>query len=82
MTTEPMSLRDTARGVAIRGGVLVVGGALLGGWVVGMAMKAAGKAVHVLLLAGIAVVAGGIVTHKVRKHLPRQDDAPGPRRLE
>ena len=82
MTNEPMSLRDTARGVAIRAGVLVVGGALIGGWIVGMAMKAAGKAVHLLLLAGITLVAGGFVTYKVKKYLPHHDDDLGPRRLE
>ena len=73
MTTEPMSLRETAQGVAVRAGVLVVGGALIGGWVVGMAMKAAGKAVHLLLLAGVTLVAGGFVTYKVRKHLPSSE---------
>jgi hypothetical protein len=74
MDTEPMSLRDTARGVAVRGGILVVGGALIGGWIVGMLMKAAGKAVHLLLLAGITLLMGGFVTYKVRKHLPADAD--------
>jgi predicted alpha/beta-hydrolase family hydrolase len=76
-----MSLRDTARGVAIRGGVLVVGGALIGGWIVGMAMKAAGKAVHLLLLLGVSLVATGVVTYQVKKHLQGRDEEPGPRRL-
>lgn len=74
MTNEPMSLRDTARGVAIRAGFLVVGGALIGGWIVGMLMKAAGKVVHLLLFAGVALLAGGFATYKVKKHLPRRDD--------
>lgn len=81
---EPMSLRDTARGVAVRAGLLTVGGMLLGGWIVGMSMKIAGKAIHILLLAGTALLLGGVATYEVRKHLPGHDhDEPstGPRAL-
>lgn len=80
---EPMSLRETARGIALRGGLLTVGGILIGGWIVGVTMKLAGKAIHVLLLAGTALVVGGVATYEVKKHLPRRDDEPalGPRSL-
>ena len=80
---EPMSLRDTARGIAIRAGVLTIGGILIGGWIVGVSMKIAGKAIHVLLLAGTALVLGGVATYEVRKHLPHRDEEPatGPRAL-
>ena len=80
---EPMTLRETARGIAIRAGILTVGGILIGGWIVGVSMKIAGKAIHVLLLAGTALVLGGIATYEVRKHLPHRDEEPatGPRAI-
>lgn len=68
MTEEPLSLRDTARGVAIRAGLLTVGGILIGGWILGGALKIAGKAIHLLLLAGLALVIGGITTYEVKKN--------------
>jgi hypothetical protein len=68
--SEPMDLRETARGIAIRAGVVTVGGVLIGGWIVGVSMKIAGKAIHLLLLTGTALVLGGIATYEVKKHLP------------
>src|SRR5438552_203432 len=73
MTEEALSLRDTARGVAIRAGLLTVGGMLLGGWLLGVMMKFAGKAIHLLLLAGVALVLGGITTYEAKKHLGSSD---------
>ena len=67
MTEEPLSLRDTARGVAIRAGLLTVGGILIGGWLFGVVMKVAGKAIHLLLLAGVGLLIGGIATYEVKK---------------
>ncbi len=52
MTEEPLSLRDIASGIAIRAGLLTVGGILIGGWIVGVTMKIAGRAFHLLLFAG------------------------------
>jgi len=82
MNDEPMSLRDTARGVAIRAGLLTVGGLLISGWIVGVSLKIAGKAIHLLLLAGTALVLGGIATYEVKKHLPGGEPASGPRAIE
>ena len=83
MNEEPMSLRDTARGVAFRAGLLTVGGILIGVWIVGVSMKLAGKKIHLLLLAGTALVLGGFATYEVKKHLPGSGDdaAGGPRAL-
>lgn len=82
MNDQPMSLRDTARGVAIRAGFLTVGGMLIGGWIVGVSMKLAGKAIHFLLLAGTALLLGGLATYEVKKHLPSSnDEASEPRAL-
>ena len=74
MTEEPLSLRDTARGVAIRAGLLTVGGMLLGGWLLGVMMKIAGRAIHLLLLAGLALVIGGVTTYEVKKLTKRFGD--------
>jgi hypothetical protein len=76
MTAEPISLRDTARGVATRAALLTVGGILIGGWIFGTSMKIAGKAIHLLLVLGLALVAGGIATYEVKKYLPS-----GPRQI-
>jgi hypothetical protein len=76
MNEEPMSLRDTARGVAIRAGLLTVGGILIGGWIVGISLKVAGKAIHLLLLAGTGLVLGGLATYEVKKHLPGRGEEP------
>ena len=78
---DQLSLRDTARGVAVRAGLLTVGGMLIGGWIVGVSMKIAGKAVHLLLLLGATLLLGGIATYEVKKHLPHHDREPGPRAI-
>ena len=69
MTEESLSLRDTARGVAVRAGLLTVGGLLIGGWMLGVSMKIAGKMIHLLLVAGVALLLGGFATYEVKKHL-------------
>ena len=68
MTEESLSLRDTARGVAVRAALLTVGGMLIGGWILGVSMKIAGKMIHLLLLAGVALLLGGFTTYEVKKH--------------
>lgn len=79
-----MSLRDTARGIAIRAGLLTAGGMLIGGWIVAMAFKVAGKAIHVLFIAGATLILGGLTAWEVKKHLPHRDEEPqlGPRAIE
>jgi len=67
MTEEPLSLSDTARGIAIRAGLLTVGGILIGGWLFGVLMKVAGKTIHLLLAAGVALLIGGVATYEVKK---------------
>jgi hypothetical protein len=69
MTEESLSLRDTARGVAVRAGLLTVGGILIGGWLLGVSLKIAGKAIHLLLLAGVALLIGGVTTYQFKKHV-------------
>lgn len=66
-TTESPDLRDTARGIAIRAGILTVGGIFLGGWITAMAMKVASRAIHLLLLLGLGLVVTGVGAYEVKK---------------
>lgn len=81
MTEEPLSIRDTARGMAVRAGFLTVGGILIGGWIIGVGMKVAGKAIHFLLLAGLALLLGGVTTYELKKQIGDRREQPGPRAL-
>jgi hypothetical protein len=67
MTTEPLSLRDTARGVAIRGGVLLAGALLVSGWLAALTLRVASKAIHLLLVLGLALIGIGLGTYEVKK---------------
>jgi hypothetical protein len=69
MTADPesLSLRDTARGVAIRGGALLAGGLLLSGWIAALAFRVASKAIHILLVLGLALIGVGVATYEVKK---------------
>ena len=79
MNDEPMSLRDTAGGVAVRAGLLAAGGLLIAAWITGVSLKIAGKAIHFLLLAGTGLILGGMATYAVKKHLPGGEGEIGPR---
>ena len=74
---EELSIRDTARGVAVRGGILLAGGLLVGGWLAGVAFKVAGKAVHLLLMLGLALIGAAFATYEVKK-IQRRFDPPEP----
>lgn len=66
-TSESLDLRDTARGIAIRAGILTVGGIFLGGWITAMAMKVASRAIHLLLLLGLGLLVTGAGAYEVKK---------------
>jgi len=64
---QPMSLRDTAQGVAVRAGVLS-GVILLGSvWIFSLLLKFAGTALRALLGILLLLIAGGLVTFEVKK---------------
>ncbi|HEV7920372.1 MAG TPA: hypothetical protein VGR02_06225 [Thermoanaerobaculia bacterium] len=67
MSEQPMTLRDTARGVAVRAGVLVVGGIVIGGWFTAMLFKAAGGLMKILIGLLLALITGGLVTYEVKR---------------
>ena len=62
------------QGLAFRIAALTLGAILISGWLLGVMMKVAGKAIHVLLLAGLGLMVGGIATYEVKKHLGDGDE--------
>ena len=67
---------DTANGLAIRAGLLTLGGLFIGGWITALAMKVAGKAIHLLVLLGAGLIITGLGTYEVKKvqrHWHRDD---------
>ena len=67
MNEQPMTLRETAKGMAVRAGILGVGGVVLSGLVVSVAMKAAGSLVRVFVGLFLLLVTGGLVTYEAKK---------------
>ncbi|HJQ35997.1 MAG TPA: hypothetical protein VKB93_02555 [Thermoanaerobaculia bacterium] len=65
--TQPLSLRDTAKGIAVRAGVLTVGGVVIGAFVFSLAAKAASGLVKVLAALFVLTVGAGVATWKVKK---------------
>ena len=62
-----MSLRDTAKGIAIRAGILSVGSVVVGAWLFSLAARAAGGLVKILAGLFLLTVGAGVVTWQVRK---------------
>ncbi|HEY2092793.1 MAG TPA: hypothetical protein VGJ81_12960 [Thermoanaerobaculia bacterium] len=64
---QPISLRDTAKGVAVRAGLL--GGVILLGsvWIFSLLLKFAGASLRALLGILMLLIAGGLVTFEVKK---------------
>jgi ascorbate-specific PTS system EIIC-type component UlaA len=65
--TEPMSLRDTAKGVAVRAGILSVAGLVVGAWVFGLAAKTASALVKVVVGLLLLTIGAGVATWEVKK---------------
>ena len=65
--TEPLSLRDTAKGIAIRAGFLSVAGLVIGAWVFGLAAKTAAGIVKVLVGLLLVTIGAGVATWEVKK---------------
>jgi len=65
--TQPLSLRDTAKGIAVRAGILTVAGVVIGAWVFGLAAKAASGLVKALAVLFLVTVGAGVATWEVKK---------------
>ena len=67
MNEQPMSLRDTARGIGIRAAILGAGGLVIGGWLTAFALKAAGKLVHLTVGLALLLLSAGVATWELKK---------------
>lgn len=65
--TKPMSFRDTAKGIAVRAGILAVAGVVVSAWVFGLAAKAASGVVKILAALFVLTVGAGVATWKVKR---------------
>ena len=52
-------MSSTLRGMGIRGVLLVIGAVVLGIWLLSLALKIAGAAIHILLVLGLILVVIG-----------------------
>jgi len=64
---DEMELRDTAKGIAIRAGILGVSGLVVGAWVFGLAAKTATAIVKVTVGLLLLAIGGGLATYEVKK---------------
>ena len=65
-----MTVRSTARGIGIRALILIVGLVVLGIWLLSLALKIAGAAIHFILWIGVILVVGGFLAvawHRFRR---------------
>jgi membrane protein DedA with SNARE-associated domain len=75
-TTQPMSLRDTATGIAIRAGFLGAVGLVIGAWVFGVAAKTASVLVKVVVGLILLGIGAGVATLEVKKIQRRLEESP------
>ncbi|MGZ7042142.1 MAG: hypothetical protein ACXVH7_10165 [Thermoanaerobaculia bacterium] len=66
-SSQPMSLRDTVKGVGIRAAILAIGGLIAGGLLTAAILKAAGTLVKVLVGAMLLRIGGGFAAYEIRK---------------
>ena len=62
-----MTLRNTARAIAFRAGLLTVAGLVAGGLLASEAMKAAGTVLKASAFTAAALLLGGVATYEVRQ---------------
>lgn len=80
MNEQPMSLRDTAKGIGIRAAILGVGGLVVGGWLTAFAMRTAGRIIQLMVGLVLLMLGAGAATwefKKVQKRLTGQHDTAG-----
>ena len=81
MDENELTLRETARGIAIRAGVLAVGGILLSGIVAAEALKAAGVVVKIATGTAVLLIGSGMAAWEVKRmhrHLSAPPTEPAP----
>lgn len=65
--SEPLDLRETAKGIALRAGILSVVSLVAGAWLFSLAAKAASGAVKVLTGLVLLGIGGAVATWQVKK---------------
>ena len=60
-------MNSTLRGMGIRAVILIIGIVLVGFWLLSLAMKIAGAAIHFLLVVGLLLVVAAFVSYGVRR---------------
>ena len=73
---ERIDLRDMGRGIALRAGILTVGGVIAGGWLAAVALKTAGILVRVLVGVILLLVTGTFLSYELNKAKILQDSDP------
>ena len=67
---EREGMNRTLRGIGIRALLLIIGVVLVGFWLLSLAMKIAGAAIHFLLIVGLLLVVAGAfsyVAHRFKR---------------
>lgn len=62
-----MTVRNTARGIGIRAAILLAGIVLVGIWLLSLALKIAGAAIHLLLWIGLILIVAGAIAVVLRR---------------
>lgn len=62
-----MTVRNTARGIGIRAIILLAGIVLVGIWLLSLALKIAGAAIHLLLWIGLILIVAGAIAFVLRR---------------
>lgn len=62
-----MTARTTARGIGLRALLLIIGILLIGGWLLSLAFKIAGAAIHLLLWIGLILIVAGAIAVVMNK---------------
>jgi high-affinity Fe2+/Pb2+ permease len=56
-------MNSTVRGIGIRAVILIIGIILVGVWLVSLALKIAGAAIHFLLIVGLLLVVAAVLSY-------------------
>jgi hypothetical protein len=64
---DNLSISDTAKGIAVRAGILSVAGIILGAWFFGIAAKAASGVIKILAGILLLLIGTGFATWEVKK---------------
>jgi ascorbate-specific PTS system EIIC-type component UlaA len=73
-----MSLRDTAKGIVIRAGLLTAVGLVIGAWVFGLAAKTASVLVKFVVGLLLLTIGAGVAAIEVKKIERRLEGHAGP----